>query len=368
MFDDLKQQNNQANTMPQNQSMPPQNPVQPVAPAQTMTDMFDSVDPVSQSNLGTAVKPSAVQSGKIKPVSNTSYTPSQPGTSLDPMMFTEASGNKLNKIIIILVVALLLVALGFGAYYFIVRGKLALPSNNQNTNQEVNTNNNADANTNEADMTDSDADGLTDEEEAQYNTNALLADTDGDDLSDREEIKTYATDPLIMDTDNDGLNDGEEVKVWGTDPKNADTDGDSYPDGTEVKNGYSPTGPGKLSTSTTAINTDTEVTENPQFSAAVLWGIPLLTPISQCYQASKTSVLTNYLAGADICNPKINQNWPPAPDAYPKVCVLDKVIQDNTWSIGLQSNSPDTLKSVICNQNGCQAASVAEYPTGKVCP
>ncbi len=366
MFDDLKQQNGQSNAVPQSQNMPPQNPVQPVAPVQTMSDMFDSVDPVSQSNLGSTAKPSAVQSGKIKPVSNTSYVPNQAEANLDPMMFTEAPSNKLNKIIIILVVVLLLLALGFGAYYlFIVRGKTATPNNNQNTNQEVNTNN-ADTNVNEADMTDSDADGLTDEEEIQYNTNNTLADTDGDELSDREEIKTYTTDPLVMDTDNDGLNDGEEVKVWNTDPKNIDSDSDSYPDGTEVKNGYSPTGPGKLSTSTTVDISGN--TENPQFSAAVLWGIQLVAPISQCYQSSKTSMLTNYLVGADICNPKISQNWPIAPEAYPKVCVLDKVIQDNTWSIGLQSNSPDTIKNVICNQNGCQAALATDYPTGKVCP
>lgn len=366
MFDDLKQQSGQAgNGMPQNQNTPPPAPTTPVAPSQPMSDMFDSVDPIPQSNLGAVTKPSAVQSGKIKPVSNTSYTPSQSETSLDPMMFAETPSNKLNKIIIILVVVLLLVALGFGVYYlFVVRAKIVPPNNNQNTNQETNTN--SQINTNEPDMTDSDFDGLTDEEEAQYGTNALLADTDGDGLSDREEIKVYNTDPLVMDTDNDGLNDGDEVLVWNTDPKNPDTDGDGYPDGTEVQNGYSPTGPGRLSTTTPIL--DLEITENRQFSAAVLWGMELLAPISQCYQISKTSMLTNYLAGADICNPKISQNWPAAPDAYPKVCVLDKVIQDNTWSIGLQSNSPDTLKSVICNQNGCQAASTLDHPTGKVCP
>jgi len=70
---------------------------------------------------------------------------------------------------------------------------------------------------------DSDADGLTDEEEAQLITNV--------------------NNP---DTDNDGLTDREEVKVYGTDPLKADTDGDGYADGQEVKNGFNPKGSGKL--------------------------------------------------------------------------------------------------------------------------
>ena len=70
---------------------------------------------------------------------------------------------------------------------------------------------------------DSDADGLTDEEEAQLITNANNPDTDSDGLTDREEVKVYETDPL-----------------------KADTDGDGYADGQEVKNGFNPNGSGKL--------------------------------------------------------------------------------------------------------------------------
>jgi len=70
---------------------------------------------------------------------------------------------------------------------------------------------------------DTDQDGLTDEEEAQLGTS-----------SDN------------IDTDSDGLFDREEVKVYETDPANPDTDGDSFSDGDEVKNGYNPSGSGKL--------------------------------------------------------------------------------------------------------------------------
>ncbi len=70
-------------------------------------------------------------------------------------------------------------------------------------------------------------------------------DSDQDGLSDDEE-RILGTDPNSTDSDNDGLFDREEVKVYGTDPLNPDTDGDGYKDGDEVKNGYNPKGPGKL--------------------------------------------------------------------------------------------------------------------------
>lgn len=70
---------------------------------------------------------------------------------------------------------------------------------------------------------DADGDGLPDGREAQLGTNAQAVDTDGDGLTDREEVDVYNTDPL-----------------------NPDTDGDTFMDGAEVRNGYDPNGPGKL--------------------------------------------------------------------------------------------------------------------------
>ena len=70
---------------------------------------------------------------------------------------------------------------------------------------------------------DSDADGLTDDEEAILGTSSASSDTDAD-----------------------GLTDLEEVKTWGTNPLNPDTDGDTYLDGAEVSDGYNPKGPGKI--------------------------------------------------------------------------------------------------------------------------
>lgn len=70
-------------------------------------------------------------------------------------------------------------------------------------------------------------------------------DLDGDGLEASRET-ALGTDPNNWDTDRDGLSDYDEVTVWVTDPLNQDTDGDGYTDGDEVKNGYSPSGPGKI--------------------------------------------------------------------------------------------------------------------------
>lgn len=50
---------------------------------------------------------------------------------------------------------------------------------------------------------------------------------------------------LFQDTDNDGLSDDDEAE-YGCDINNPDSDGDGYLDGDEVENGYNPMGEGKL--------------------------------------------------------------------------------------------------------------------------
>lgn len=70
-------------------------------------------------------------------------------------------------------------------------------------------------------------------------------DLDGDGLEGTREAD-LGTDPNNWDTDQDGLSDYEEVAVWKSDPLNQDSDADGFIDGSEVKNGYSPTGQGKI--------------------------------------------------------------------------------------------------------------------------
>lgn len=81
---------------------------------------------------------------------------------------------------------------------------------------------------------DSDGDLLTNLQEYQAKTNAGVADTDGDGISDGDEVKTYLTNPLKIDTDADGLNDYVELFDHQTDPLKSDTDEDSFTDYQEV--------------------------------------------------------------------------------------------------------------------------------------
>ena len=82
--------------------------------------------------------------------------------------------------------------------------------------------------------TDSDGDGLSNEEEIAYGTNPYKSDSDDDGLSDYEEIYTHKTSPVLADTDGDGIFDFEELTL-NLNPNNADTDGDGLTDFEEIR-------------------------------------------------------------------------------------------------------------------------------------
>lgn len=73
----------------------------------------------------------------------------------------------------------------------------------------------------------------------------VAKDTDADGLSDEEEAR-LGTSPIRSDSDQDSLSDFEEVRTWQTNPLNPDSDGDGFLDGEEVKGGYDPKGPGRI--------------------------------------------------------------------------------------------------------------------------
>lgn len=86
--------------------------------------------------------------------------------------------------------------------------------------------------------TDSDGDGLDDEQEEVYGTNILNADTDGGGEADGAEVKGERDpldqkDDLTFDRDNDSLPNGIEA-ILGTDPDNADTDEDGVDDSKDL--------------------------------------------------------------------------------------------------------------------------------------
>lgn len=67
-------------------------------------------------------------------------------------------------------------------------------------------------------LIDTDLDLLSNVEELQLGTNPLLADSDGDRLSDYAEVRTWGTNPLLADSDGDGAGDYDEVITFHTDP------------------------------------------------------------------------------------------------------------------------------------------------------
>jgi hypothetical protein len=87
---------------------------------------------------------------------------------------------------------------------------------------------------------DLDSDGVSNALEYLHHSNPTLTDTDSDGLTDQQEIVIYSTDPAKADTDGDGLNDHDEVVTYNTDPLLADTDGDGYTDLVEVLYGGDP--------------------------------------------------------------------------------------------------------------------------------
>lgn len=81
---------------------------------------------------------------------------------------------------------------------------------------------------------DTDGDGLSDEEEAAYGSDPLNQDYDADGLLDGVEVNEYGTDPLNNDSDGDGLLDGAEALEAGTNPASTDSDGDGLGDTDET--------------------------------------------------------------------------------------------------------------------------------------
>ncbi len=105
-------------------------------------------------------------------------------------------------------------------------------------------------------ITDQDGDGLTDDFEKLFGTDAAKGDSDGDGLTDAFETSVSHTDPLSADTDHDGRSDAAEWAA-GSDPgrgvvpaaartvgfggtADLDTDGDGLSDGYEQKLGTDP--------------------------------------------------------------------------------------------------------------------------------
>jgi len=93
-------------------------------------------------------------------------------------------------------------------------------------------------------LTDTDNDGLYDNEETALGTDINNPDTDADGLTDGNEVNLYSTNPLLADTDNDGMPDGFEVanSLLANDASDAalDNDGDGRSNLEEYLGGTNP--------------------------------------------------------------------------------------------------------------------------------
>ncbi|KKR34710.1 MAG: Peptidoglycan-associated outer membrane protein [Candidatus Magasanikbacteria bacterium GW2011_GWA2_40_10] len=248
----------------QNPSAPKNLPAEPV-------DMFAGVEKNEAGEALLAAVPDALDAGLLKKKNEVKTMPNLPSD----LQNYKTSAPILGKVLVFLFIILLLGGFSYGAWWFFAGSKnqtSKLPTapatqtdleSPQNT-APANTTTNIPAQQNNDQILfgqaiDSDKDGLDDVREKEIGSDPQKADSDGDGLNDGDEVIIYKTSPLVSDTDGDGLSDGDEALIWRSNPLNPDTDGDSYPDGTEVRNGYSPTGPGKLfsAPTTTPVATST---------------------------------------------------------------------------------------------------------------
>ncbi len=65
---------------------------------------------------------------------------------------------------------------------------------------------------------DTDQDGIYDFAEPSFGSDPLIADTDGDSISDGDEVFVFNSNPTSLDSDGDGLSDSDEVNVVGSNP------------------------------------------------------------------------------------------------------------------------------------------------------
>ena len=275
MFDDIDTP--QTGTVPQ-APLPPQQPVtaarpRPIQPAPPSNlpvgapfpeDIFSSTDVIPVVTSLEPQMPAQTPLQVIIPLG--SAPPPSLGTPIPPIPFKE-NGQGPRKVIAFFLSALIVAFLGLGGYlvYRILKTRASVDvlnqpiEDSQDEPQEEPEEATDDGETEEITVNEPGSIEESIEEVKNVETEkepeeketpeeeplSPPSDTDNDGLSDLEELE-LGSNPRIIDTDLDGLDDYSEARIYRSNPVRRDTDGDSYDDGVEVQNGYSPTGPGKL--------------------------------------------------------------------------------------------------------------------------
>lgn len=259
MFDDLKQNPTSDDAAA---STPPKDSVGEPAMDEPnnkpVDDIFGDVDPAAD-------KKSALQSGKIKTVSQTQdpqLTEAPKELTIEQGVVAGDNSARIKKMAAMAISVLLLAAIATAIYAFYFSGPSStedagIALEEENTEEEVSEEEEAHEKEEnipvedeeepvEESELDYDGDSLTNGEEEALGTDPLEPDTDNDGVFDWDEVEFHGSDPLDPDTDGDDLNDYDELYVWGTDPNDVDSDEDGFGDGVEVANGYNPFGDGDM--------------------------------------------------------------------------------------------------------------------------
>jgi len=175
--------------------------------------------------------------------------PKKQNNAISEMMsLAEEKKRSMRNLLFLAIAAIIFLAIAIGGYFFVInllKRNESIEKNSvieEKTDNINNTNIDSNMTTTESATPDISQPAPVDNTIVEDEANK---DTDQDGLLDSEEA-VLGTDVNLTDTDGDGLFDKEEVKIYKTDPLNPDADGDSYKDGDEVKNGYNPSGAGKL--------------------------------------------------------------------------------------------------------------------------
>lgn len=228
----------------------PQQPMDNAAPHKSQQP-----DDTGAQYEGADFGPSAIEAGKIKPV--TASTPKDtgiPGDDTSVYEFHAPATQSKWFLVVAIIIGVLVIAGGiWWAYAAFSKGGTAPDTDTPSASV-------TDTDTDQPAATPEEANPFVEEPSASVETPTttapaapvapiapapvVVADSDKDGLSDTQEVQA-GTDPGNPDSDADGLNDKEEG-VWNTDPLNPDTDGDTFSDGMEVRSGYNPLGAGKI--------------------------------------------------------------------------------------------------------------------------